>query len=609
VFPRSAGSPSSSHEMPRSAAHVFREVVSRHGCRTAVRHGPASVTYDELARQAGGIAAWLARHGVGRGDIVATLVDRSPRTVAAAMGSWAVGAAYAHIDPADPDSRIDRLLNTTAARAVLVDEHHHGRVSAGTAPVGVMGSALPPAPYEVREDLSPEDPAYLVFTSGSTGTPKAVEVQHRAILNHHTGFWNAVAPTTADSFGLATTFAADLGLNAVFGALLTGGRLDIYDRHTVLDDKAFAAELRAHPVDELSCPPSLLAMLAAHGDIGPVLPQRMLLVSGEAFPPHLAAALHKARPDLAVFNAYGPAEACVEMMIHRVREGDGRRARVPVGRPIGGVSVRLLDDHGERVPDGTPGVLFIGGACLARGYRGDSALTGRKFVTVDGERYYCTDDLMIRDPDGTYEYLGRTDRQIKIRGHRVEPAEVEAALLGSPGVRGALAVAQPAGLDAELELVAYVVGDCGPTQQLIARLRGVLPQALVPSRLHVVPAIAVTANGKADLAALALAARAADADAGAVAPEAHRPGTEDERFVASVWRTALGRPVIGYDQRFMEIGGDSFKALRVYAMLRRRYPDMSIGQIFDHPTVTALARALAGGFAPETGQATEVVEL
>ncbi|MFD0382105.1 AMP-binding protein [Streptomyces stramineus] len=189
--------------------------------------------------------------------MVATVADRSVWSVVSILGAWSAGAAHVHLEPSDPEARIAALLTATGARAVLADARNRARLPERSAPVLLLDASLPTAPYELPEESEPQDTAYLVFTSGSTGVPKAVDVPHRAVLNHHFGFWRHMEPiTTADSFGLTTTFAADLGLISVFGALLSGARLDIYDRHTTLDAGAFAAELGRHPVEALTYTPS-----------------------------------------------------------------------------------------------------------------------------------------------------------------------------------------------------------------------------------------------------------------------------------------------------------------------------------------------------------------
>ncbi len=576
-----------------TAAHVFAQVASERAGDVAVRQGESTLSYAELARAAGAVAEWLRGQDVGRGDVVAVLMERSHRCMIAVMAAWAVGAAYLHIEATDPDTRVQNLLTATRTRAVITDEPNRPRLrDDGPSPLSleqVLADAPAGARYRITPGLAGTDVAYVVCTSGSTGTPKAVQVQHKALLNYCAGFWRRLTPRSPGSFGLMTTFAADLGKVSVYGALLSGGRLDVYSRETVLDPRSLAADLAAHPVGCLTCTPSQLEALASAGaDLAAILPRRVLVIAGEAFPPRLARAILSARPELEVYNGYGPSEATILATMHRVTPADGERARVPIGTPLDGVQALVLDADMRPVPDGVPGVLYLGGACLALGYLDDTARTDAAFVPAGDERYYRTDDLVIAGPGGTLDYLGRTDRQLKIRGNRVEPAEVENAILALPGVRQVVVT----GEGDPLELIAYEVGE-PDTQGLIRRLRATLPAALVPSRVHAVRNIPLTQNGKADLAVLRARVlrtqtpRAKDS-------RADPPATQTERLIAGTWTGALGRTDIGRNERFHEIGGDSFKALTVFARLRRHYPRLSITDLYAHATIAELAAALDG---------------
>lgn len=571
-----------------TAASLVRHVIALNGGAPAVRHRDTVLTYDELGALAGGVADRLRELGVGPGAVVAVVVDRSPRSVVGVLAAWAVGAAYAHLEAAHPDTRLAEVLDLAAPAAVVTDERNLPRLSEALRDRAVVVERTPAAHgrYRTVEDRTPDDVAYLVFTSGSTGAPKAVEVTHRAVLNYVDGFTRLLGDREITSYGLATTFAADLGKVSVYGALLTGARLDVYDRRTTLDPEAFAAEVREHPVDWITFAPSQLDAMAGAGDLAAVLPTRAVMLAGEVFPPRLAAAMHAARPDLLVFNGYGPSETTIVMTAHEVRP-DPDAVRVPIGVPMHGVDLRVLDERRHPVPDGESGILYIGGACLADGYRGNAALTAEKFPLLNGKRFYCTEDVVVRRPDGVLEFLGRADRQVKIRGHRVEPGEVENVLLALPGVRQTLVCGERVD-GGPLELVAYVVGTADP-RGLARPLLERLPTELVPSRFHLVPEIPVTDNGKVDTSALRALVEAPDA-----IPRTGAPLSDDERVITDVWSEVLGRADLGPRDRFLESGGDSFKALAVYARLRRHYPNLTIAQLFDHPTIVDLARVLGG---------------
>ncbi|SEP95101.1 non-ribosomal peptide synthetase [Lentzea albida] len=569
----------------RTAAEVFAKVLKSGSDGIAVRHRGTALTYSELGERAGGVAAWLRVHGISGTDVVATVLDRSVNPVVAALGCWAAGAAYAHLDPEEPDGRIVDALSRIGARAVVCDESSAPRFSDVGLPVLQITDAGR-APYRPVRGYH-TDCAYLVLTSGTTGRPKAVEVPHRALVGYVDALLERIGPALPASFGTSTTFASDLGNTSVYGALLSGGRLDVYDRDLVLDPLALRAELAEHPVDLLKCTPSHLAALTADGDTASVLPRRVLVVGGEAFPPALARRVLDAQPDLALYNHYGPTEATVGSLVHRVTSTRG--PRIPIGTPLTGVVAQVVDEAGEPVVDGVPGMLLLGGRGLANGYLAAGGDTDDAFVrSADGTRWYRTGDLVARNADGDVEFLGRVDRQLKIRGHRVEPAEVEAALTALPGVADAVVTGEPTPAG-QVELVAYVVSS-SPVD--LGALRGRLPAALVPAAVHPVTAIPLTANGKIDFAGLR-GERPPDVEVGVDAPR-----TDTERLVASVWLTVLSKPRIGRDEKFLEVGGDSLKSLAVFGKLRRHYPALTIATLFKHPSIAELAAALDGAAAP-----------
>ncbi|MFE6615313.1 amino acid adenylation domain-containing protein [Amycolatopsis sp. NPDC057786] len=572
-----------------TVAELVRHTISVNGTRAAVRHRGMTVSYAELGAAAGGIAERLRELGAGPGTVVAILVNRSPLSVMGVAAAWAVGAAYVHFESAHPDSRLAEVLALAAPVAVVVDEHNESRLPDALRDRVVVAERTAFAEYRVDPGRTPDELAYLVFTSGSSGKPKAVEVTHGAVANYLDGFRRGLGDLEIRSYGLATTFAADLGKVSVYGALLTGARLDIYDRETILDPAAFAAEIRDHPVDWTTLVPSQVEAIAGAGDLAAVLPTRAVMLAGEAFPPRLAEAILAARPDLRVYNGYGPSEATIVVTMHPVEVEPGAR-RVPIGLPLAGTEFLVLDEQRAEVPDGESGVLYIGGASLARGYRDDPGLTAAKFPRIGENRFYCTDDVVVRRQGGVLEYLGRADGQLKIRGHRIEPGEVEAALLALPGIRQAVVTGERTD-DGPMELVAYVVG-LENQAGLGRKLLEFLPPELVPSRFHLVPRIPVTVNGKVDGAELrALAERPPGPDG----TPAESPESEHEHVIARVWWDVLGRADIGRNERFLESGGDSFKALAVFARLRKHYPEVTVAQLFAEPTIAALARALGGG--------------
>lgn len=574
-----------------TCADLFAAAARENPDAIAVRHLETALTYGDVAGLAGAVARVLQDSGTGPGDVVATLLDRSPLSIAAALGSWAIGAAYAHLEPTEPDARIAGALGALGAPLVLTDPGNAHRIR-NTAFVTLDDREVVKAPYDPVPDRTAQDLAYAVLTSGSTGAPKMVAIEHGSLLNYVAGLAEHIGSMPA-TFASGTTFAADLGNTCVYGALLTGGTVDILSRETALDPVSLAARMRLHPASALKCTPSQLEALARECDLADVLPRDVLIVGGEAFRPQLARAVRTARPDLAVYNHYGPSETTIGVLMHKVTETDLQRATVPIGVPLPGVWVLLLDDLGLPVPDGMPGQLLIGGKALARGYLGDQNLTVSRFVSHGERRYYATGDLAMRNEQGEFEFLGRLDRQLKIRGYRVEPAEIENAMLAQPGIEQVVVIGERPDASQPVELTAYIVGNADQ-DAIIPRLREILPASHIPAQVREVSCIPVTANGKADLSALrALAATASHQHEPLSLRTAAPPRSETERLIADVWLEVLNCRDIGIHTKFLDLGGDSLKSLAVFGRLRKRFPQLTIADLFAHPTVAGLAAAIA----------------
>ncbi|MFI9510323.1 amino acid adenylation domain-containing protein [Nocardia sp. NPDC052566] len=507
------------------------------------------LTYAELDRAVDALAADLAGTGV-----VGIYAHHTTDFVVAVLATWRAGAAYLPIEPTLPAARQHEML--TVADAV-VDGATARKVNPCTA----------------------KDPelAYILFTSGSTGRPKGVAITHdnlTAWLTTKGEQLNAEAGTT---FAVCTTLAADLAHVSLFGALWSGGTVRLLDPDLVTDADALAAHLRADPVDLLNIVPSHLSALLTAADPAAVLPKWYLAVGGEAISWELADRVHALRPDLHIFNGYGPTETTVAVTRHEVGTEQGPRpATIPIGRPLRHVRARILDRAGLPTPIGVPGELYIGGPSVARGYLGNPASTAERFLPdPEGGRRYRTGDRARWRPDGTIEFLGRMDRQIKLRGYRIEPGEIEAVLRAQPGIADAVVVVHGT------RLVGYVVG---PVDGLAERLTELLPAHFVPSALVELKALPLNRNGKVDHAALPVPA-AEHAAAGAA------PATDAERIIAATFAELLEIPVTTTDADFFDLGGHSLLATRAVSRLRRDLAvELSVPDLFAHPTVAGLAR-------------------
>ncbi|MGI5183219.1 non-ribosomal peptide synthetase/MFS transporter [Dactylosporangium sp. CA-152071] len=551
------------------------QLIARHAAltpdATAVVAADGSLTYAELDRRAGVVAARLLAGGVRPQEPVAVLTERGVSLPVAMLGALKAGAAYLPIDPGYPDGRVADILDAAGARFVLTEAAFAGRVADRRALVVADLAGEPAQAVRVPMDHL----AYVIFTSGSTGTPKGVAVEHRHIAH----YLHAVADRIGRhaSYALVSTHAADLGMTNLFGALTTGGVVHLVDRETATDPEAFAAYLAAHPVDAMKLVPSHLELLAAHGDLAALLPRAQLVLAGEPCPWELIERIERVRPDLGVQVHYGPTETTVSVLGCDVREipAGRRHGIVPIGRPFPNVECLVTDPAGRPVPAGVPGELHIGGPGVARGY-----LHGRD-DRFTGDRYRSGDRVRV-DAHGLVHILGRVDDQVKIRGFRVELNEVAAAVRAVPGVGEVVVL--PVGEAHTRRLAAWVTPATADTGVIRAALRDRLPDYMVPSAFVALDRLPLTANGKVDRAALP--APAAPAAATRVAPS-----TPTQVRVAAAWAQVLDDADPGLDDDFFALGGDSFKAVRA---VRAIDPQLRVIDLFTHPTVRELAAYLDG---------------
>jgi amino acid adenylation domain-containing protein/non-ribosomal peptide synthase protein (TIGR01720 family) len=534
---------------------VIAEWALRQPDDIAVRARGRSLRYGELARRSDAVAHALRLRGVRRDDRVALLLPRSVEFVIALLGSWKAGAAYVPVDPAQPRARWE-LLQAQSQSVLCIDGEELASLERQGADVP---GALPPA--------HPQQAAYLIFTSGTTGTPKAVVVEHAALAQYTQALLQRLALPNGLSMALVSTLAADLGHTVLFGALASGGTLSLIAEEEVLDPERFAQQMAR--VDVLKIVPSLLAGLLQTG--AEVLPRHSLVLGGEAASPELLARLRGRR----VFNHYGPTETTVGVLMHAL-EPDERV--LPLGTPFAHVRAKILDARLMPVPRGAPGELYLGGASVARGYFGNPSQTADRFLPdSDGGTMYRTGDRARQRADGQFEFLGRADGQVKLRGYRIELDEVRAAIVTQPGVLDAAVVLQAT--KAGAQLIGYVVGS--PAEDLRAALEARLPEVMVPRHLIALERLPVTKNGKLDRAALPSPNLSS-----VVAQAATDPRTE---ALCAVFREVLKRE-LSADDSFFQQGGDSILALSVVSRAKRAGLKITPKQLLQHPS----ARALAG---------------
>ncbi|RIX80248.1 non-ribosomal peptide synthetase [Acidovorax cavernicola] len=542
----------------------------------ALEAGGQRLSYRELDQRIGCVAHWLQGQGVTAGAIVALNLPRAFDLPVAILAVWRAGAAYLPLDPDWPEAR---------RAAVLAD----------AMPVFTIDAALPdaaalPETLAAPHAAAPSDLAYVLYTSGSTGTPKGVAVEQGQLQNYVAAASAAMKLETCRRWALTSSVAADLGNTALFGAFYNGACLVVAAPHEAKDAEAFARFMSAHAIDALKIVPSHLEALLEGA--APSLP-RTLVLGGEAAPRALVERIAKLAPQCAIYNHYGPTEATVGVMVHAVEAGAPVPEQLPLTRVLANNRVRVLDASRGLVPAGGLGEVYIGGAQLCRGYLNRAnADAGDVFVADPfraGERLYRTGDLAWVLPEGGLRLAGRADHQVKVHGYRVEPAEIEAALLARPGVRQAVVLAVPDAAGATT-LAAFFVGDseAADGRALREQLGALLPAHMVPASCTAVSAFARLPNGKIDRLALAASAPT-DAPQRAIAP----PRDALEALLADGMATLLGSGPVGVEDDFFELGGHSLQVIKLVARIRKLLQvEVAAGVVFDHPTPAALAAVL-----------------
>ena len=535
---------------------------AQHAERVAVRQGVATVTYAELARHRDRIAATLVARGIGRGDVVALHLDRSPAMLAALLGVSATGATYLPLDPGFPAERLAFMLADSGARLVVTDSDV-GRLGFDTARVvRIDHEPAPDGAAGAARMASADDAAYLIYTSGSTGRPKGVLVPHGAVVNFLSSMKRAPGLTQTDRLCAVTTLSFDIAVLELLLPLAVGAEIVLATRDQATDGHALRKLLEDQRVTAMQATPATWRMLLEAGWRGG--PKFKALCGGEALPEELADALLGRVGQL--WNLYGPTETTVWSTCRRIEAGQGG---VSIGRPIDNTQVWVLDEAGAMVPIGVPGEIYIAGAGLALGYHRRPELTAERFVPDPhhpGRQLYRTGDLGRWRTDGQLQHLGRTDFQVKIRGYRIELGEIELALGQHAGIAQAVVVARP-GPGGEQSLVAYGVARGAPpaADALRAHLRVSLPDYMIPAWFVFLDALPLTPNGKVDRRALP----APDAKP-ATATSFSGPRSPAEELVAQVWRELLGIERVGVSDNFLDLGGHSLLIMQAIARIEAR---------------------------------------
>jgi amino acid adenylation domain-containing protein len=598
------GPPSPTSLWATVAGHAERD-----GTHPAVADGHTSLTYGQLVGRARAVDAALRQRGVRRGDVVAVAAGRRTDAAACLLGVWRAGATYLPLDLDGPPDRRRALLAHARPRVLLAPLR--GAPARDGAPIANLDNLdnlaivdldrLADADGDAETpDLEPAvavtaaDAAYLVATSGSTGEPKVILGTHGALATRVTELVAHFGIDRHDRILQLAPLTFDASFRDLLAPLVAGASVVLAPEPSRLDGDRLVTLVDAHGITALlSTVPALLQRL------GPERPAagssvRLVVSAGDRL---RAGDVRRVRQTFGaatdVVNAFGPSETTLTAVRHHVPAGefadDG--ADCPVGQPVAGATCVVVDRWGHQVPPGCPGELWIGGAGLARGYAGRPALTAERFVPDrhsdrPGGRAYRTGDRVRRGPDGALEFLGRLDRQVKVRGHRIELTEVEAALLRHPQVSAAVVTHR-----LDHDLIAHLVVTAPVTvAALRAHLARLVAPVMVPASFHLHDRLPVTATGKIDRARLA----ATPATARPALGTAHQsPGSPLQQQIADVWAAVLDTPAVGVHDDFFALGGHSILATRVAGRLRALGLAVDLGDLFEHPTVAALAAVAA----------------
>ncbi|WP_219194688.1 surfactin non-ribosomal peptide synthetase SrfAB [Bacillus velezensis] len=566
---------------------LFEAQANRTPASIAIKEEGREWTYREVNEAANRLARHLVKSGLEKGRTAAIMNDRSAETVIGMLAVLKAGGAYVPIDPAFPEDRLRFMAADSSIRLVLTVQDYQEQAGTLQVPIVMLNESADEtvSGTDLNLPAGGNDLAYIMYTSGSTGKPKGVMIEHRNIIRLVKPS-NYVPVHEEDRMAQTGAVSFDAGTFEVFGALLNGAALHPVKKETLLDAGRFAQFLKEQRITTMWLTSPLFNQLAQK-DAGMFNTLRHLIIGGDALVPHIVSKVRKASPELSLWNGYGPTENTTfstSFLIDQDYDGS-----IPIGKPIGNSTAYIMDENRNLQPIGAPGELCVGGSGVARGYVNLPELTEKQFVRDPfrpDETIYRTGDLAKWLPDGTIEFLGRIDNQVKVRGFRIELGEIEAKISQAENVTESAAVIRKNKAD-ENEICAYFTADQALSpEDLRKTLSESLPEYMIPAHFIQMNQFPLTANGKIDKKALP------EPQAEAVQKEYEAPKTEAEQKLADIWEGILGVKA-GVTDNFFTIGGHSLKAMMMTAKIQEHFQkEVPIKVLFEKPTIQELAHYL-----------------
>jgi amino acid adenylation domain-containing protein len=582
--------------------HLFEDQVELTPDAVALVFEDRQLTYRQLNGRANQVAHYLRKLGVGPETRVGIYMERSLEMMVGMLGILKAGGAYVPLDPEYPDDRVAYMMEDTRVPVVLTQRHLEDRLPANQSKVLCLDSAWDIIAKEKAEGLMsgvrPENVAYVIYTSGSTGKPKGVMNEHRGIVNRLIWMQDEYRLTDVDRILQKTPFSFDVSVWEFFWGLLFGARLVMAQPGGHRDSAYLVDTILREGITTLHFVPSMLQAFLEDERVEKCRGLKRVMCSGEALPYALQRKFFNKLGTVELHNLYGPTEAAVDVTYWRCQQ-DSDLPVVPIGRPVANTQMYILNKWMRPMPIGVPGELHIGGVQVARGYLNRPELTAEKFVpdpfsSQTGARLYKTGDLCRYLPDGSIEYLGRIDNQVKIHGFRIELGEIETLLEQQPVVGQAVVMARE-DVPGDKQLVAYIVPDGVQSVSVSALRKGLkekLPEYMVPNAFVMIEKFPLSPNGKIDRRSLPSPAGLRPELESAFVP----PRTEIERTITAIWQGVLQLEKIGVNDNFFDLGGHSLRMAQVHSRLREKLQrDLSMLEMFKYPTITSLAHYLSQG--------------